>query len=182
LTLKDIEAHCEKHETRMDGAHAKMDKLSDGQSDGAPHFEADGGSSGKIVAVAITAVLCVAAVWYVYFRGETPEDQTTHLPVIDSHAFVNGTNGMRVWVNASDSGDRIVNVTLTFAQKTEAGNLFFWPTIMVKVYWVNHSSAEISDVILLVTLPAGEYRVSAFATDESGNNSTFVDYAYFRVM
>jgi hypothetical protein len=178
MALDEIKAHCEEHESRTDGLHAKMDKLKE-DSEGPTSGKTTRIMTGKVLAtVAIAAVLVGAGFWLLTRSG--PNDIiNTYPPVIDSSAFVKNPNGMRVWINATDSDDFIVNVTVHISVKAQGNNSYLWPPVLEKVYWVNASSVHIADTILLGNLPAGGYRISAFATDTSGRVSDAVGFTEF---
>jgi len=174
MTLSDIKAHCEKDEARMDGAHAKMDKLTDeksGSSSSKDSFsiEGTGTPSGKIVAVVVVTIVAIAATvgYLLFMSGGSENDSSNNPPVIVDAVFVNGANGMRVWVNASDIDNAISTITIAvYANVSPLGN-----SVFQKVYWVNQSTANITGVILLSNLPAGNYLITTYATDMLGKES-----------
>jgi len=295
MPLSDIEAHCEKHEARSDGAHAKADKLSgggsdDGSTEGALLRPGPKAPAGKIIVVVVVAIVAVAAAlfyfqaildngtasneppsidsWNIQNNTRTPkiwvnasdpdnnmknvtveivrydlrananetvlvlsyaaDSRTVHLiddidfnsgrtvqnksmtnldgallvkvtvqdangswsqtlsrnitlpsvnlgPVMVNEVFVNSQNGMRVWANASDPDDAIYTVTVEiYVNSTPLGN-----PVLVKVYYMNQSTANVSDVISLGTLPAGDYLIRAYAVDVLEKESEFLGFYGF---
>jgi len=295
MTLSEIEAHCEEHEARSDGAHAKMDKLSGGGSDDGstkspPLRPGPGTPVGKITVVVVVAIVAVAAAlfyfqvildngmasneppsidsWNIQNNTRTPkiwvnasdpnddvmnvtieivrkdlrtnanetvlvlsyaaDSRTVHLtddidfnsgrtvqnesmvnldgallvkvtaqdangswsqtlsrnitlpsmnlgPVMVSEVFVNSQNGMRVWANASDPDDAIYTVTVEiYVNSTPLGN-----PVLVKVYYINQSTANVSDVISLGSLSAGDYLIRAYAVDVLEKESEFQGFYSF---
>ena len=297
MPLSDIEAHCEKHEARSDGAHAKADKLSgggsdDGSTEGALLRPGPKAPAGKIIVVVVVAIVAVAAAlfyfqaildngtasneppsidsWNIQNNTRTPkiwvnasdpdnniknvtveimiydlrananetvlvlsyaaDSRTVHLiddidfnsgrtvqnksmtnldgallvkvtvqdangswsqtlsrnitlpsmnlgPVMVNEVFVNSQNGMRVWANASDPDDAIYTVTVEiYVNSTPLGN-----PVLVKVYYMNQSTANVSDVISLGTLPAGDYLIRAYAVDVLEKESEFLGFYGFAI-
>jgi hypothetical protein len=295
MTLSEIEAHCEEHEARSDGAHAKMDKLSGGGSDDGstkspPLRPGPGTPVGKITVVVVVAIVAVAAAlfyfqvildngmasneppsidsWNIQNNTRTPkiwvnasdpnddvmnvtieivrkdlrtnanetvlvlsyaaDSRTVHLiddidfnsgrtvqnesmvnldgallvkvtaqdangswsqtlsrnitlpsmnlgPVMVNEVFVNSPNGMRVWANASDPDDAIYTVTVEiYVNSTPLGN-----PVLVKVYYINQSTANVSDVISLGSLSAGDYLIRAYAVDVLEKESEFQGFYSF---
>jgi len=96
-------------------------------------------------------------------------------PVMVNEVFVNSQNGMRVWANASDPDDAIYTVTVEiYVNNTPLGN-----PVLVKVYYINQSTANVSDVISLGTLPAGDYLIRAYAVDVLEKESEFLGFYGF---
>jgi hypothetical protein len=96
-------------------------------------------------------------------------------PVMVNEVFVNSQNGMRVWANASDPDDAIYTVTVEiYVNHTPLGN-----PVLVKVYYINQSTANVSDVISLGTLPAGDYLIRAYAVDVLEKESEFLGFYGF---
>ena len=297
MALTEIKAHCEKHEARSDGAHAKVDKLSGGGSDDgstkSPSLRPGPGIPvGKITVVVVAAIVAVAAAlfyfqaildngtasneppsidsWNIQNNSRTPkiwvnasdpnddvtnvtveivrydlrtntnetvlvlsyaaDSRTVHLiddidfnsgrtvqnksmtnldgallvkvtvqdaggnrsptlsrnitlptmnlgPVMVNEVFVNSQNGMRVWANASDPDDAIYTVTVEiYVNSTPLGN-----PVLVKVYYMNQSTANVSDVISLGTLPAGDYLIRAYAVDVLEKESEFLGFYGFAI-
>jgi len=299
MTLSDIKAHCEEHEARSNGAHAKVDKLSGGGSDDGsnkspPSRPGSGTPVGKIVVVVVVAIVAVAAAlfylqvipggskdkdvvsnkppsidsWNIQNNTRTPriwvnasdpndditnvtveivrynlrananetvlvlsyaaDSRSVHLtddidfnsgktvqneslvnldgallvkiavqdangtrspslsrnitlpsmnlgPVMVNEVFVNSPNGMRIWANASDPDDSIYTVTVEiYVNRTPLGN-----PLLVKVYYVNQSTANVSDVISLGSLSAGDYLIRAYAVDALGKESEFKGFYSF---
>ena len=183
MTLRALKAECEEHESRTEGLHAKVDKLSDEDSAGPPSGKTPRFLTAKvIVTFVIAAVLIVAGLWLLTRSDLSNDVLKTHAPVIGSYAFVNESNGMRIWINSSDEVDLIVNVTVQVFAKAQGNDSYLWPPVFEKVYWVNQSSAEIADVIILSALPSGDYRISAFATDASGRDSGTIGQVEFKLL
>lgn len=176
MPLSDIEAHCEKDEARTDGAHAKMDKLSDGGSDdgsteGALLRPGPKAPVGKIIVVVVVAIVAVAAALFYYLTMPT----MNLAPVMVNEVFVNSQNGMRVWANASDPDDAIYTITVEiYVNSTPLGD-----PVLVEVYYINQSTANVSDVISLGTLPAGDYLIRAYAVDVLEKESEFQGFYSF---
>lgn len=176
MTLEDLKLECEKDESRMDGAHARIDKLSDeGSKDGTGSPSTSGkariSSAWKAFAV-IVGIMAVAAVslWHlgvIPFGSGDKQDVSNASPVIDSWSITNSMNGMRIWINASDSDNNISSISIAiFPNASQLGNPVF-----EKLYWVNLSRANISAVLFLNILPAGDYVIEAHAVDEAGKTS-----------
>jgi hypothetical protein len=299
MPLSDIDAHCEKDEARADGAHAKVDKFSDGSSEDGSIKRPSSGTApvnpmGKIIVVVVVAIVAIAAAlfyfqvipggsrdngrglneppsidsWTIQNNTRTPRiwvnasdpnnnitnvtveivrydlrtnanetvlvlyyaaySRTVHLiedidfnsgrttqneskvnldgtllvkvtvqdangtrsptlsrnitlptmnlaPVMVNEVFVNSQNGMRVWANASDSDDAIYTVTVEiYVNNTPLGN-----PVLVKVYYINQSTANVSDVISLGSLPAGDYLIRAYAVDVLEKESEFQGFYSF---
>ncbi len=172
MTLEDLKAECERHESRTEGLHAKVDKLSEEKAGGSTSGKTSSFLTGKtIAAIVIAAILIVAGLWFLLRSDLSSDVEITYPPVIGSYAFVNAPNGMRIWINASDPDDSIVNVTVQVFAKAQGNDSYLWPPVLEKIYWVNKSSAAIADVLILGSLPTGDYRISAYATDASGRTS-----------
>jgi len=96
-------------------------------------------------------------------------------PVMVNEVFLNSQNGMRVWANASDPDDAIYTVTIEiYVNHIPLGN-----PVLVKVYYINQSTANVSDVISLGTLPAGDYLIRAYAVDVLEKESEFLGFYGF---
>ena len=96
-------------------------------------------------------------------------------PVMVNEVFVNSQNGMRVWANASDPDDAIYTVTVEiYVNNTPLGN-----PVLVKVYYINQSTANVSDVISLGSLSAGDYLIRAYAVDVLEKESEFLGFYGF---
>ncbi len=96
-------------------------------------------------------------------------------PVMVNEVFANSQNGMRVWANASDPDDAIFTVTIEiYVNHTPLGN-----PVLVKVYYINQSTANVSDVISLGSLPAGDYLIRAYAVDVLEKESEFLGFYGF---
>jgi len=96
-------------------------------------------------------------------------------PVMVHEVFVNSPNGMRVWANASDPDDAIYTVTVEiYVNSTPLGN-----PVLVKVYYINQSTANVSDVISLGSLSAGDYLIRAYAVDVLEKESEFQGFYSF---
>jgi hypothetical protein len=96
-------------------------------------------------------------------------------PEIVNDVFVNSQNGMRVWANASDPDDAIYTVTVEiYVNHTPLGS-----PVLVRVYYINQSTANISDVISLGALSAGDYLIRAYAVDVLEKESEFRGFYSF---
>jgi hypothetical protein len=96
-------------------------------------------------------------------------------PEIVNEVFVNSQNGMRVWANASDPDDAIYTVTVEiYVNNTPLGS-----PVIVRVYYMNQSTANISDVISLGALSAGDYLIRAYAVDVLEKESEFRGFYSF---
>lgn len=168
MTLRDIDAHCEKDEARMDGAHAKMEKFTDEGTKDSPKMNSSpktGAPWNRIAVVAVVAIVAVSiAVLYLQRTASNRESD----PVIVDAVFVNGSNGLRFWINASDSKDEISTVTIAvYNDSIPLGS-----PVLKRTYWVNQTVANVTGVLTLFDLPSGNYFVAAYATDMLGNDST----------
>ena len=96
-------------------------------------------------------------------------------PVMVDEVFVNSQNGMRVWANASDPDDAIYTVTVEiYVNGSTLGNPVF-----VKVYYINQSTANVSDVISLGSFSTGDYLIRAYAVDVLEKESEFLGFYGF---
>lgn len=181
MTLREIEAHCEKHEARADSYNASVDKLTKDGSGESPKKipESDAGtgaSSGKIVAITVVIIIAIAAAFlYVQLAPKSGNNGTNEPPRIDSLSFENGPNGLRLWSNASDSDDSILSITIVvYRDLTPMGD-----PVLERTYWFNQSSANITDVIIPGVLPPGDYLLTAYATDLLGKESALSGFQRF---
>lgn len=107
-------------------------------------------------------------------RSETLNETVTiptlnNGPVIVDAVFVNGSNGLRLWSNASDSDNAISTITIAvYRDLTPLGD-----PVLERTYWINQSTANITDIIVPGALPSGNYLITAYATDMLGKVSAF---------
>jgi hypothetical protein len=154
MTLEDIKAHCEEHEARIDGAHAKMDKLSGGGSDDGstkspPLMPGSGAPVGKIIVVVVVVIVMVAAALY-YFQvipGGSRDNgmASNEPPSIDSWDIQNNTRTPKIWVNASDPNNDITNVTVEIVRKNLRANEN--ETVLVLSYTAGSRTVRLIDNI-----------------------------------
>jgi hypothetical protein len=186
MPLQDLKAECEIHEARLDGAHSKIDKFGDqGSKGGSEPTESAGKKRARLgwkSAVTGVGVMAMAAamLWYLGAIpiGSDDNDRVTNTaPVINSWSVINSVNGMMIRVNASDMDNDISNVYIAaYANTTQLGSPVF-----EKVYWVNQSNANITDILILGNLPAGNYIIEAHAVDEAGKESNSSGFREFTV-
>ncbi len=180
MTLEAIKTECEKDESRMEGAHAKVDKLTDGGTISRPPMKPKGVSVGKAVMMVAIAVILIGAAFYILRGSDQSSDvQDGYVPVIDSQAFANGPNGMRAWINASDTDDTISNITVCIFVKSQDNTSYMGTPIFTKVYWINETSANITDILNLGDLPPGNYGITSYAIDSFGHTSKSVERVEF---
>jgi len=186
MTLRDIKAECERHEARTDGAHSKVEKFSEEGSKGASGTIAPSGgdrvSLGRKSVVAVVGVVAMAAaiLWYlgaIPIGSDYNNRATNTAPVISSWSVNNSVNGMMIQINASDEDNNISYVYIAaYANTTQLGSPVF-----EKLYWVNQSNANITDIFALGNLPAGNYLIEAHAVDEAGKESSSSGFLEFAV-
>lgn len=154
MALTEIKAHCEKHEARIDGAHAKMDKFSGGGSDDGstkspPLRPGPGIPVGKIIVVVVVAIVAVAAALF-YFQvipGGFRDNGTAsnEPPSIDSWNIQNNTRTPKIWVNASDPNNAITNVTVEMVRYNLRANAN--ETVLVLSYAADSRTVHLTDDI-----------------------------------
>lgn len=184
MTLTDIKAECEKHEARADSMHAKVDKFTKEEAEGSSDAIAPSKTAlthpAKRIATAVVAVVVTftAAMWYlgVIPNGSDEDPGESNLaPSVDSFVIMNTANGMMIWVNASDSDSAISSIKVSaYLDATPLGSPMF-----EKLYWVNKSTANITDVLFLGNLPSGNYVIQTSAIDMLGKESAPSGYQHF---
>lgn len=187
MSLDEIKAHCEEHEARMDGAHAKMDKLSDensgnGSKQSPPLRLHTVAPAGKIVAVSI-AFIVVVAVALIYLQvipiGSKDDDKLNKSPSIDSWSIENNSRTPKIWINASDPDDGVLSSTIEFARKNPRTGED--QTVLSRSYTGQQRTAKVTDTFDLnsgrslqnenLTNLDGRLIVRVFASDFNGSLS-----------
>ncbi len=170
MTLQDLKAECERDKSMMDAAHAEVDKLSsETESIKTPPRTLRFSWMAVGIGIGVSVLVLVAMLSVRPLDDLMPGN---HRPVIDNYNFLKSSNELTVSVNASDEDDLVRNFTVEISAKALDNKSYQWPPVVVRVYWINQSSAALTEVLSLANLQPGDYRATCYVTDSRGATSS----------